>query len=69
MSAAAARLRVHCFASSSARAYLHDFADAVKGGDAKTAEQRILAKFPDYHVRQLMTVFSIPAFFPSAPST
>lgn len=51
------------------RSYLHDFADAVKSGDAKTAEQRILAKYPDYHVRQVLTVFSIPAFFPSAPST
>jgi glyoxylase-like metal-dependent hydrolase (beta-lactamase superfamily II) len=51
------------------RSYLHDFADAVKSGDAKTAEQRILDKHPGYHVRQFLTVFSIPAFFPGAPST
>jgi glyoxylase-like metal-dependent hydrolase (beta-lactamase superfamily II) len=48
------------------RAYLHDFADAVKSGDAKTAEQLILAKYPDCHVRQFLTVFSIPAYFPAA---
>jgi glyoxylase-like metal-dependent hydrolase (beta-lactamase superfamily II) len=51
------------------RAYLHDFADAVKSGDAKTAEQRILAKYPEYHVRQFLTMFSLPAFFPPAPLT
>ncbi len=51
------------------RSYLHDFADAVKSGDAKMAEQRILAKYPDYHVRQFLTVFSIPSFFSFAPST
>ena len=46
------------------RAYLHDFADAVKTGDPKTAEQRILTKYSDYHVKQFLTVFSIPAYFP-----
>jgi glyoxylase-like metal-dependent hydrolase (beta-lactamase superfamily II) len=51
------------------RAYLHDFAEAVKTGDAKTAEQRILAKYPYYHVRQFLSVFSIPAYFPTAAST
>jgi glyoxylase-like metal-dependent hydrolase (beta-lactamase superfamily II) len=50
------------------RVYLRDFAEAVKSGDAKTAEQRILAKYPDYHVRQFLTVFSIPAYFPVAQS-
>jgi glyoxylase-like metal-dependent hydrolase (beta-lactamase superfamily II) len=50
------------------RAYLHDFATAVKGGDAMSAEQQILAKYPDHHVRQFLTVFSLPAYFPSAPS-
>ena len=48
------------------RAYLHDFAQAVKSGDAKTAEARILARYPEYHVRQFLTVFSIPAYFPAA---
>jgi glyoxylase-like metal-dependent hydrolase (beta-lactamase superfamily II) len=48
------------------RAYLHDFADAVKSGDAKTAEQRMLAKYANYHVKQFLTAFSIPAYFPPA---
>jgi glyoxylase-like metal-dependent hydrolase (beta-lactamase superfamily II) len=48
------------------RAYLHDFADAVESGDATVAEQQILAKYPEYHVRQFLTAFSIPAYFPSA---
>ena len=47
------------------RSYLHDFADAVKSGDAKTAEQRMLGKYPNYHVKQFLTTFSIPAYFPS----
>lgn len=46
------------------RAYLRDFADATKSGDAKTAEQQIVAKYPDYQVRQFLTAFSIPAYFP-----
>ncbi len=51
------------------RSYLRDFADAVKSADAKTAEQQMLDKYPDYHVKQFLSVFSIPAFFPAAPST
>jgi len=47
------------------RGYLRDFAEAVKSGDASTAQQRILAKYPDYHVKQFLTVFSIPAYFPA----
>jgi hypothetical protein len=45
---------------------LNDFADAVKSGDAKTAEQHMLAKYPRYHVKQFLSVFSIPAYFPAA---
>ena len=48
------------------RAYLHDFAEAVRSGDAKTAEQRMLSKYPNYHVKQFLTAFSIPAHYPSA---
>lgn len=48
------------------RAYLRDFAEAIKGGDAKTAEQRMLAKYSQYHVKQFLTVFSIPVYFPAA---
>ncbi len=51
------------------REYLHEFADAVKSGDANLAEQRILAKYPGYRVRQFLTLFSIPAYFPSAQSS
>ena len=47
------------------RAYLHDFAAALKSRDAKSAEQRMLARYSDYHVRQFLTAFSIPAYFPS----
>ena len=50
------------------RAYLHDFADAVKTGDAKAAEQHMLARYSNYHVKQFLTQFSIPAYFPSAQS-
>jgi glyoxylase-like metal-dependent hydrolase (beta-lactamase superfamily II) len=50
------------------REYLQDFAEAIKGADAKAAEQQILAKYPEYHVKQFLTVFSIPAFFPEARS-
>jgi hypothetical protein len=51
------------------RAYLSDFAEAVGCGDARLAEQKILAKYPDYRVRQFLTAFSIPAYFPAASST
>lgn len=48
------------------RSYLHDFGEAVKSGDAKSVEQRMLAKYPEYRVRQFLTLFSIPAYFPAA---
>jgi glyoxylase-like metal-dependent hydrolase (beta-lactamase superfamily II) len=51
------------------RAYLDDFAEAIKSGDGKTAEQRMLAKYPEYHVKQFLSVFSIPAYFPAASSS
>ena len=47
------------------RAYLHDFGKAVKSGDAKIAEQRMLNKYRNYHVKQFLSAFSIPAYFPS----
>lgn len=50
------------------RTYLNDFAEAVKAGDGTAAEQQILAKYPEYHVRQFLTAFSIPAFFPAVSS-
>ena len=50
------------------RAYVCDFAAAIETGDAKQAEQQILDKYPEYHARQFLTVFSIPAYFPSSSS-
>ncbi|HXW16434.1 MAG TPA: MBL fold metallo-hydrolase [Terriglobia bacterium] len=46
------------------RAYLRDFASAINSGDAKLAEKQMLDKYPDYHVRQFLTAFTIPAYFP-----
>jgi glyoxylase-like metal-dependent hydrolase (beta-lactamase superfamily II) len=48
------------------RQYLRDFAAAVKSGDGATAQAQMLAKYPNHHVRQFLTVFSIPAYFPTA---
>ena len=48
------------------RAYLHDFADARRSGNAKIVEQTMLGKYPNYHVKQFLTAFSIPAYFPPA---
>jgi hypothetical protein len=50
------------------RLYLHDFADAVTTGNAETAEQYMLERYPEYHVKQFLTAFSIPAYFPTAQS-
>jgi glyoxylase-like metal-dependent hydrolase (beta-lactamase superfamily II) len=50
------------------RTYSHDFAEAIKSGDAKATEQQMLAKYPQYHVRQFLSVFSVPAHFPWASS-
>jgi glyoxylase-like metal-dependent hydrolase (beta-lactamase superfamily II) len=50
------------------RTYLNDFLDALKSGDAKSAEQEILRKYPEYHVRQFLSAFSLPAFFSPATS-
>jgi hypothetical protein len=50
------------------RAYLHDFAEAIKSGDAKATERQMLAKYPQYHVRQFLSVFSVPDYFPRASS-
>lgn len=50
------------------RAYLKNFDEAVKTGDAKAVERQMLAKYPEYHVKQFLTAFSIPAFFPAVSS-
>jgi glyoxylase-like metal-dependent hydrolase (beta-lactamase superfamily II) len=48
------------------RAYLHDFADAVRRGNRKDVEEAMLRKYPHYLVKQFLTAFSIPAYFPTA---
>jgi hypothetical protein len=45
--------------------HLDDFADAVKGGDVTAAEHQMLARYPDYRVRQFLIVFSLPAHLPT----
>lgn len=47
------------------RAYLQDFVEAVRSGNAKNVEKAMLGKYPNYHVRQFLTAFSIPAYFPA----
>jgi glyoxylase-like metal-dependent hydrolase (beta-lactamase superfamily II) len=47
------------------RQYLRDFADAVKTGDPKKAEAQMLAKYSGHHVKQFLTVFSLPAYLPT----
>jgi glyoxylase-like metal-dependent hydrolase (beta-lactamase superfamily II) len=51
------------------RQYLQDFAKVVKSGDGQAAQAQMLTKYPNHHVRQFLTVFSIPAYFPSAHPT
>ncbi len=53
---------------SDTRAYLNNFSEAIQTADAKTAEQQMIVKYPQYHAKQFLTVFSIPAFFPAAIS-
>ena len=51
------------------RAYLRDFAEAARSNDARDAEQQMLTKYPNYRVKQFLTMFSIPAYFPNAHAT
>ena len=44
------------------RTYPNDFDLAVQNGDTRAVEQQILAKYPEYHVKQFLTMFSSPAF-------
>jgi glyoxylase-like metal-dependent hydrolase (beta-lactamase superfamily II) len=48
------------------RQYLQDFAGAARDGDGRAVQAHMLAKYPAYRVRQFLTAFSIPAYFPSA---
>jgi glyoxylase-like metal-dependent hydrolase (beta-lactamase superfamily II) len=49
------------------REYLQTFVEVVKNGDAKSVEQGMLSAYPNYHARQFLTAFSIPAYFPAKP--
>jgi glyoxylase-like metal-dependent hydrolase (beta-lactamase superfamily II) len=51
------------------RAYLRSFADALKAGDADVVEAKMLAAYPDHQVKQFLTVFTLPAYFPPAGPT
>jgi glyoxylase-like metal-dependent hydrolase (beta-lactamase superfamily II) len=46
------------------RAYLRTFADALKLGDPQAVATTMLTAFPEHHVKQFLTVFSLPAYFP-----
>jgi glyoxylase-like metal-dependent hydrolase (beta-lactamase superfamily II) len=48
------------------REYLQAFASAVETGNADTARDAIMSRFPDYRVEQFLTTFSLPAYFPPA---
>lgn len=49
------------------RTYLETFAAALRLGDPAAAEARMLEAFPSYKVKQFLTGFSVPAYFPRAP--
>jgi glyoxylase-like metal-dependent hydrolase (beta-lactamase superfamily II) len=46
------------------RSYIREFLDAVSLADPKAVEARMLAKFPEHHAKQFLTMFTIPAYFP-----
>jgi glyoxylase-like metal-dependent hydrolase (beta-lactamase superfamily II) len=48
------------------REYLEAFATAVRTGTADTAQAAMISRFPHHRVKQFLTVFSIPAYFPTA---
>ena len=48
------------------REYLQAFATAIETGDADSAREAILSRFPDHHIQQFLDQFSLPAYFPSA---
>ena len=47
------------------REYLQAFVTALKTENADSARDAIISRFPDYKVEQFLTVFSLPAYFPS----
>jgi len=51
------------------RAYLKDFAAALPGGSAHSLEETMLAKYPAHHAKQFLSVFGVPAYFPTKTPT
>jgi glyoxylase-like metal-dependent hydrolase (beta-lactamase superfamily II) len=51
------------------RSYLRDFAEAVRAGDAASAERRMRDRYPEHRVEQFLSLFSIPAYFPPEATT
>jgi len=47
------------------RTYLRDFRAALEGGSAKTAEAKMLQKYPHHQARPSLTAFTLPAYFPA----
>jgi glyoxylase-like metal-dependent hydrolase (beta-lactamase superfamily II) len=51
------------------RTYLEDFAAALPEGNASALSETMLTKYPTHHAKQFLTVFSIPAYFPTKTPT
>jgi glyoxylase-like metal-dependent hydrolase (beta-lactamase superfamily II) len=49
------------------RRYLEDFKAALTLSEATKVREVMLAKYPDYAMRRLLTDYTLPAFFPDAP--
>lgn len=47
------------------RAYIKEFLAAIPVGDGSAVEERMLARFPNHHARQFLSMFTIPAYFPA----
>jgi glyoxylase-like metal-dependent hydrolase (beta-lactamase superfamily II) len=45
--------------------YLGAFARAVQAGNADHAREALMTRFPDHRVVQFLTLFSLPAYFPT----
>lgn len=42
---------------------LREFLDAIQLCNAKAVEERMLARFPNHHARQFLSIFTLPAYF------
>ena len=46
------------------RAYLNEFLGALASDGGKAVEEHMLKTFPNYHAKQFLSMFTIPAYFP-----